>query len=132
MKAHMRLVNLTPHPLSVVCPDGQTLQVPPSGTIARVAVTRRPAGQLRVEGASLDVHVVEYGDVEGLPEPEAGVIYVVSALVASRVPRPDVYAPGELVRDEAGRVVGCRGLTASVTRVHEALRAAALAGRKKR
>ena len=37
-----------------------------------------------------------------------------SALVASRAPRPDVYAPGELVRDEAGRVVGCRGLTASV------------------
>lgn len=53
-----------------------------------------------------------YGAVEGLPEPKAGVIYIVSALVRAAVPgRLDVASPGELVRDAAGAVVGCKGLS---------------------
>lgn len=52
-----------------------------------------------------------YGDVENLPAPEPETIYVVSSIVAQRVPeRNDVYIPNESVRDESGRIIGCRSL----------------------
>jgi len=52
-----------------------------------------------------------YGRVEGLPEPETGVLYLVSAVVRAAVPgRADVASPGDLVRDGEGNVIGCRHL----------------------
>src|SRR5690606_31963979 len=51
------------------------------------------------------------GELEGLPDPADGVIYVVSRLVAEAAPhRDDLYFPGRLLRDEAGRVVGAESL----------------------
>lgn len=52
-----------------------------------------------------------YGDVENLPNPMPNTIYIVSALVASRVPtRSDVFYPCCMVRDTQGRVIGCKTL----------------------
>ncbi|MEI7836807.1 MAG: hypothetical protein WCK05_10420 [Planctomycetota bacterium] len=99
----MSFINLTPH--AIVLVGGPTLT--PSGVVARCATTSTPAGEH--EGVPL-VRTV-YGVVEGLPEHSAGVVYVVSALVRSAVPsRNDVASPGDLVRDAAGAVVGCKGL----------------------
>ena len=99
----MELRNLTPH--AIVLVNGPTL--PPSGSIARCASSSTPAGE---HGGVALVRTV-FGAVEGLPEPEAGVVFVVSALVRAAVPhRSDVASPGDLVRNEAGAVVGCRNL----------------------
>ena len=55
--------------------------------------------------------VVAYGEVTGLPDPAPGVVVVVSAMVRAACPdRADLASPGEPVRDEAGRVIGCRSL----------------------
>ena len=98
-----RFVNLTPHAVVVV--GGPTL--PPSGSVARCASSSTPAGEHGGVGLVRTV----FGAVKGLPEPEAGVIFVVSALVRAAVPgRSDVASPGDLVRDAAGAVVGCRNL----------------------
>lgn len=52
-----------------------------------------------------------FGEVEGLPETQEGTIYVVSSLVAQRVPnRTDVFIPNESVRDDQGRIIGCKSL----------------------
>lgn len=52
-----------------------------------------------------------FGKVENLPEPQEGVVYVVSALVAQAVPdREDVFIPDDTVRDEQGRIIGVRAL----------------------
>lgn len=68
--------------------------IPPSGSVARCAATSTPAGA-----------------VEGLPDPSTGILFIVSALVRSAVPaRADVASPGDLVRDAAGAVIGCRNL----------------------
>ena len=49
--------------------------------------------------------------VTGLPEPQEGVIYLTSTLVAQAVPdRTDVLVPADLRRDEAGRIIGCGAL----------------------
>jgi DNA polymerase-3 subunit gamma/tau len=104
------IVNLTPHPLNLRRVDGEVLTVPPSGTVARVAETREQLGQL----AGLSVTRASYGAVENLPAPQAGKIYVVSALVLAAVPgRPDVFAPGPAIRDSEGKIVGAEGLSAT-------------------
>lgn len=123
----VELVNLTPHAISVYAADGRTLllAVPPSGEIARVAVSRVETGVVPIEGdaaalmrrdplAGIPVFVSTYGAVAGLPASKFGTVYIVSALVRQAVPtRRDVLSPGELIRDRAGQPVGCCGLDAN-------------------
>lgn len=99
-----RFLNLTPHAIAIV--NGPT--VPPSGQLARCASRSVPVG----EHGGVPLSRVTFGAVEGLPEPEEGVLYLVSALVRAAVSsRSDVASPGDLVRDEKGAVLGCKGLT---------------------
>lgn len=130
----MKLVNLTPHAINFVTADGRPiLTVEPSGTVARVAAKTVFLGEVYAEEDELtrihteidcldgtSIHVVvenihvtgtNYGEVEGLPAPEEGVVYIVSSLVAQRCHnRDDVFIPNESVRDENGRIIGCRSL----------------------
>jgi hypothetical protein len=105
------LVNLTPHPLSLRRADGSTLDLPPSGTIARVASSDQVVGL--IEG--LPLHRMALGqEVQGLPPPQEGTYYIASLLAAQAAKaqgRTDVYAPGPAVRDADGRVVGADGLS---------------------
>lgn len=104
----MKIVNLTPHSVNLFNNHtGAYDAIAPSGIVARVAATTVPCGTVGAYAAT----TTSYGDVENLPEPEPETIYVVSSIVAQRVPeRDDVYIPNESVRDESGRIVGCRSL----------------------
>ena len=107
----MKIVNLTPHALNFIGANSETVLTVPSSGVARAKQTRFAVGSVEAGGAVLPVMHTTYGEVEGLPEPEAGTIYVVSALTAQAVPeRVDVYITDDAVRDDAGRVIGCRGL----------------------
>ena len=108
----MKIVNLTPHALSIYGEGEQVLNVPPSGNVARLAVTRQHLNPVIVDGVKLPVSRPTLGAIEGLPEPAANTIFVVSALVAEAAKRPDVMSPGELIRDASGRPIGARGLCA--------------------
>ena len=103
-----KIVNLTPHVINVVSPEGETLGTfAPSGAVARLATTNEPAGS--VGGVPLTRTV--FGEPIGLPTQEDGTILIVSGLVRGALPgRSDLASPGWLVRDDAGRVVGCEGL----------------------
>jgi len=107
----MRLVNCTPHSITIADKDGNVIRtIEPSGHIARVAVEQREVGT--VDG----IPVVEsvFGQVEGLPDPEPGVVYIVSTptmLAARQMGRTDVVSPDtgpSAVRDEQGRIVAVR------------------------
>ena len=91
------------------------MTIPPSGVIARIAVTRTALAPVTIDGVELAVSLPVMGEVTDLPSLKAGVIFVVSALVAGAANRPDVMSPGELIRDGAGNVIGARGLCAYVT-----------------
>jgi hypothetical protein len=112
----MKLVNLTPHTINVVASDGTTiLAIEPSGDVARVSSHTETTGFVTVwdgDGAVLiPVTATVFGDVQGLPDPQSDVAFVVSSLVAQRVPdRDDVFIPSDSVRDNAGRIIGCRSL----------------------
>ena len=103
-----QIINLTPHSITFCDPEGKPyLTVAPSGQIARVSATTVVTGEL----AGIPVTETKYGDVVGLPEAKEDTIYLVSTLVAQRVPeRKDVFIPAESVRDVAGRIVGCKSL----------------------
>lgn len=105
----MKILNLTPHSLTLVGDNG-TLVVPPSGQVARLTVTRKEITPIEIDGFILPVNRPTLGAITGIPEREHGVILVVSALVAEAVRRADVMSPGELLRDGFGAIVGARGL----------------------
>ena len=55
-----------------------------------------------------------FGALADMPAATDGVIYVVSALCAQSPElqgRTDVYAPGEAIRDAAGKIIAAQGLS---------------------
>lgn len=104
----MKIKNLTPHTINFVSSEGYpVMDIEPEGTVARVSVKTETVGE--IDGIPVTKSV--YGEVVNLPEPEEDTIYVVSALVAGRVPeREDVFIPSESVRDEKGRIIGCKSI----------------------
>lgn len=110
-----KVVNLTPHVIEVVDRDGCVLvSFPPSGDVARCHMEYLASGELLAEAP---VGLVRYGRVHGLPDPFPFTRYLVSVLVMLACPdRDDLLTVASEVRDDEGRVVGCRGLASSVER----------------
>jgi hypothetical protein len=108
----MKIMNLTPHSITITNESGIPLfTVEPSGVIARVSARTIVMGSVDVGEIQIPITGTTYGEIEGLPDPKNGIIYVVSSLVAQRCSnRQDIFIPNESVRDENGRIVGCRSL----------------------
>jgi hypothetical protein len=93
-------VNLTPHHINM--PNGRVIA--PVGHAARCTEESYPVGV--VDGCEIIVR--RYGEVHNIPEPKPGTYYIVSHMARVACPdRADLVSPGDLTRDEAGRVVGC-------------------------
>ena len=108
-----KLINLCPHDITIVDSEGNVVLVLPyeEGRVARVAVTEIPVENTL--GHPFPVVHREWGQVTGLPDPQPGVAFVVSAAVVSACPgRKDIYSPGQLIRDEHGQPTQCVGLVA--------------------
>lgn len=117
----MNIVNLTPHPINLHL-GGAITVIPASGQVARV--TQVNAGQLQapvtINGSPLPVLAAPvFGDVQGLPAPQDGTVYLVSLLCLEKCKgRSDVYAPATgpadgAVRDAQGKIVGVTKLVAA-------------------
>lgn len=74
--------NLTPPAINIILDNGSTITIDPEGTIARVSVSTATVGSID------EIPITEsvFGEVENLPE------------------------PNESVRDEEGRIIGCKSL----------------------
>ena len=104
------IINKTPHALNLIV-DGRSITIEPTLPPARVAENCKQIAILSVDGADIAVTQKAYGEIENLPDPESDTYYVVSALVAGRVPeRDDVLITSNPVRDDGGRIIGCREL----------------------
>ena len=100
------LVNLTSHVLNIII-ENTTVNLETSGTVARVATKEETVGS--VEG--IPIVKTSFGEVEGIPMEEEGTFYVVSRLVLTASERKDLLAPGQLVRNQEGQPIGCKGLS---------------------
>lgn len=113
----MKFLNLTPH--TVTLANGTlTIKFEKDITtpVARVEqiIEEKMISYEVIPGMVIDmpVNVVTRTNVYGLPEPQEGVIYICSSMVATHVRRPDVIAPitdSTCVRDENGRVISVKG-----------------------
>ena len=92
--------NFTPH--AIVLNDGRSI---PSEGVARV---RAQFGEF-----DMDVCSQNFGEVEGLPDPVAGTLLIVSAMVLGASSREDLVAPAtghpDTVRNEKGHIVSVPG-----------------------
>lgn len=110
----VKLVNLTPHPITFVGPNNEQVTIPPDPQgPARCEIRSVYIGQIQAENVPfpLPVRGTSLGEVVSLPEKQEGVVYVVSRQVAEAAPeRDDLYVVDDTVRDDQGRIIGARGL----------------------
>lgn len=123
------LINLTPYPIRIYAfdtPDriadlatGLRLTIPPDGRVARVGEMSMGTDRtLTLDDdhggfVSVPVEYVEHRYTVNLPDPEDGVWFVVSLVLALSPEvgsRSDLLTPYSLVRNTEGTVVGCRTL----------------------
>ena len=94
-------VNCTPHPIKLN--DGTMFN--PSGTVARVSSSFTDFKD--------GVCKVVYGDLTGVPDPQPGTLYIVSAMVLAASSRTDLVAPAtghpDCVRSDKGFIVSVPG-----------------------
>lgn len=99
----MKFINLTSHTINEVS-TGKIF--PTSGRVARV----KSSTQKVQEHVGIPLFKSEFGEIEGLPDPQPNTMYIVSALALKAIfDRTDVVAPGNLQRDENGQPIGCFG-----------------------
>lgn len=103
------IINLTPHPITIVMGEEKVV-IPSSGVIARCKEEVEIIGDIN----GIPVIRKKFGQVENLPEPIPGTVFIVSALVAQAARRSDVLCPGDPVRDAEGRITGCKALCSVV------------------
>ena len=99
----MRLVNLTPHEINLT----NFGKVEPSSVVARVSTAEEEFDNIN----GLPLVRQTFGEVEGLPAPVEGTIYIVSSIVRSACSgRDDVCSPGRFERNEKGQITGAGAL----------------------
>lgn len=104
----INFINLTAHRLNIHTPDGEVV-IEPSASQARSSHVYEDVTAI----GGIPVTLVSYGEITGLPEPQPDTVYIVSGIVEAASQRDDVYAVGQLIRDDDNRVVGCHGLKQS-------------------
>jgi hypothetical protein len=107
----VRVVNLTPHPVTIYAGDAVIASWPPSGAFARLVEVSSERPPLITDAGVVPVLGLAYAaEVADLPEPAPGTVYLVSRVLAAAVARDDLFAPVGEVRDQVGRILGCRNL----------------------
>ena len=101
------IINKTPHPVTIL--DINLVKVlknfPVEGEPVRLAVSTQPCPE--IDGFRTTKTI--FGEPESLPDKKEGVFYIVSQLVKNALPeRDDLLVPAEVVRDETGRILGCK------------------------
>lgn len=111
-QAATAVVNHTPHTVVIVCEDGRLWELPAVQPIPRYTEVRTHVGTVPgPDGARVAVTQTRLGDPVDVPPYLPGTLRIVSRMVAASLPgRQDLVCPDDLVRDEGGRVVGCRAL----------------------
>ena len=99
----MKIINCTPHPIMIRQSKPKDKVFSPCGILPRVSTVIEEAGDVN----GIPCVSQTQGDVEGLPDPQTGTIYIVSAIVLNASDRTDLVAPDTgktCIRDESGRI----------------------------
>ncbi len=113
-----KVVNLTGHPI-VIVHQNREVTYQPSGKVCRVDTRQTGHSSVTLPGlgpVTLKILPSHIGNVTGLPDPENGVVYLVSsmvldALIRLGINRPDVLACGTrakfgVIRGRNSEIIG--------------------------
>jgi hypothetical protein len=105
----MKVVNLTPHEVTVFDDDDVVIKTYPSEGLARARQTNVIVGCL--DGTP--VVKAEFGEVDGLPAPTEGTVFIVSFITVNAAKAhgrttDDLLVTSSPVRNDKGQVIGCR------------------------
>jgi hypothetical protein len=103
----MQFINMTPHAIALADEAGNIIRtIEPSGSVARMTTSQEVVGVFD----SIPFKRTVYGEIQGLPAQEEGVMLVVSTLIASAARRSDVVSPdtGPTAVRENGQVKAVR------------------------
>ena len=109
----VKIVNLTPHAITVLKNGEEIAVYEASGSIARCEsktfAVREIAGIPLTKTEFGELYLVDRERVKHeLPEQQDGTFYIVSALVARAAGREDFVIVNDTVRDNDGRIIGCQ------------------------
>jgi len=100
----IKIRNFTPHVINITGQD----PIPSEG-IARCTEEIKVVDNIN----GIDIIKKAFGRLIDLPKPEEGNIFIVSMITAQAAKtagRNDCFVPGEQIRDEQGRIVGCKNI----------------------
>lgn len=107
----MIVVNLTPHTVRVMPESGPDAVFSAAGGVARVREVIGETTSVTTAEGRVPIQDVSYSEVvDDLPDPQPGVLYLVSRVTAAAVDRGDLVFPQGELRDEHGAIIGCRAL----------------------
>lgn len=106
------IINKTPHDVHIVAEVEGKIKIvrtyPRSGYEIRLSVKVVPNVPL---SDGTPTTRTQFGNPEGLPDFQIGVMYIVSQLVKNALPhRTDLLVPAEVERDKNGVILGCKSL----------------------
>jgi hypothetical protein len=121
MPKKLKVVNLTDHDIVILNEEAfidrdidptVKAKIKPSGIVARVQSRTHVVDRFIYAGRSIPITQTHYGELYDLPDPQPGVVYVVSKVVAEYVKdtRDDVFITSGLLFGPGKRVIGCRSL----------------------
>lgn len=102
------IINLTPHVVTLYDEDDNFRQEFLPAEEGPLRLETHELGMTVVDG--IMVSLVGYGDMGSAPAAKRDVYYLVSLPLALSVRRADFLVPYNEVRDEDGRIIGCRSL----------------------
>ena len=111
------IINLTPHEINLQFENGEEIvhhAFPASGQVARVSQKSVSAEEIYMDFYAIPTVENKMGKVEGLPEPSEGTFLIVSSMVQAAAPeRADLLAPGEMIRNDEGKIIGVKNFKRS-------------------
>ena len=102
-----KIINLTPHSITILNEEGKMYQIIGSSGVARLAQKTVIAGIIN----GIIITKTEFGKPEGLPNFEEGTFIIVSQLIKTALHnRKDLLVPAEVIRDKNGIILGYKSL----------------------
>ena len=99
----VEFINLTRHPINIVI-DDEILEI---GKCENPILLKESRIKFSEVGG-IDVNLVTLSKEGDSPEPAPNKYYIVSRAVAEAFRRGDFLIPDETVRDDNGRIIGCK------------------------
>ena len=102
------VINLTPHPVIILLDNGEINNYESQGSLRLSTSTIKTD----VLNDGTPISITKFGDLVDIPQINEDTMYIVSSIICNaNRDRADFFMPDQIVRNETGKILGCRSLT---------------------